>query len=108
MITLPPPIAAYVAASNALEARRVADCFAPDAIVRDEGSVHHGRAEIEGWAQESGARYRATITPSGIAQAEGRTTLRALVSGDFPGSPIQLGFHFTLVPAGIAALEITP
>lgn len=108
MITLPSQIAAYVAASNALEPQRIAGCFTPDATVRDEGSVRHGRAEIEQWARETSVRYRSTMEPSSIDDNGLRPTLQALVSGDFPGSPVRLAFHFTLAPEGIAALEITP
>ncbi len=107
MITLPKPIAAYVAASNAQQAEQVSHCFTPDATVHDEGSVLRGRAEIAHWAHESGTRYRATMQPLAIDEAEGRSTVRATVRGDFPGSPLVLAFHFTLAADGIANLEIT-
>jgi hypothetical protein len=35
-----------------------------------------------------------------------RTTVRAEVSGNFPGSPIELQFRFTLADGLIAQLEI--
>ncbi len=53
-------------------------------------------------------RYRATMAPASVEASGEKATLRALVRGDFPGSPVTLAFHFTLVPDGIAALEVTP
>lgn len=106
--TLPAPIAAYVAASNARDPEQIAACFTPDASVRDEGGLHQGRAAIETWARETGQRYRSTIEPAGIDETGGRGTLRAVVRGDFPGAQVTLAFHFTLAGARIATLEITP
>jgi ketosteroid isomerase-like protein len=108
MIKLPEAIAAYVEAANAQAPKRVAACFHADATVLDEGKVRQGRKQIEAWAVESGMRYRFTIEPASLEEAGGRHMLRAVVRGDFPGSPVTLGFNFLLQAGSIQSLEIKP
>lgn len=111
MINLPSPISAYVEASNAQDAQRVAAAFLPDATVHDEGHVHRGRADIAAWAEHSAREYRATMTPLGIDRIDDSDdgyAVRAEVSGNFPGSPITLAFHFALQSNSIASLEVKP
>lgn len=106
MIQLPSPIAAYVEAANAQDAARVADCFTQDGIVHDEGAVRCGRDDIAAWAHETGARYQFAIAPVGLTGTAEQCQLTADVSGNFPGSPVTLRFHFTVRPEGIVSLEI--
>ena len=108
MTPLPAPIAAYIDAANAQDPARVAAAFGEDGTVHDEGHLQRGRAAIEAWARESGARYRSVIEPAGLASSEDRHSVRATVRGNFPGSPATLHFHFQLAPDGIASLEIAP
>lgn len=108
MNELPQAIANYVEATNAQAPQRVAACFHNDGIVRDDGHVHRGRADIGAWADDAAKRYRATIEPAGLEQAAGRQILRAVVRGDFSGSPLTLHFKFALRADGIDSLEITP
>ena len=108
MLILPTPIADYVAATNAHAAEQLAACFQHDATVHDEQRVWQGRADIAAWASETAERYRATMAPLAISSVDGQQHLRAAVSGNFPGSPVNLVFRFTLEGQAIAALEITP
>lgn len=107
MIQLPDTIAAYVRAANDQDAARIAGCFVPDGTVHDEGKLHRGSEEIAAWARETAARYQSTIAPVAIDGAAGHCKLTATVSGNFPGSPATLAFHFDLRAGGIAALEIS-
>ncbi|WP_166887784.1 nuclear transport factor 2 family protein [Massilia sp. CCM 8734] len=102
------PIATYFAAANAADPDQLALCFAPDASVRDEGHSMHGRAAIAAWASESQRRYGAVATPRTVREEGAEVVVTADVSGNFPGSPLPLHFHFTLGESGIAALAITP
>ena len=105
---LPPAISAYIKAVNVQAPERVAACFHAEATVHDEGKARHGREQIEAWARETGTRYRSTIEPVGLDAADNAHALRALVRGNFPGSPIQLSFHFLLRSGAIQSLEIRP
>ncbi|MCK6443354.1 hypothetical protein [Elstera cyanobacteriorum] len=51
-------------------------------------------------------RYSATITPKSLLSVDDSVLLTALVSGNFPGSPIDLTFRFRLVDGLIDRLEI--
>lgn len=68
----------------------------------------HGRAAIAAWAMESQRRYGAVATPRAVREDGAEVVVTADVSGNFPGSPLPLHFHFTLGGSGIAALAITP
>ncbi|MFC0132349.1 hypothetical protein CR105_21715 [Massilia eurypsychrophila] len=108
MNELPQAIAGYVEAANARAPERLAACFNADGTLFDEGNVRRGRAEIEAWARHTGDLYQSTIEPSGLEEADGRQKLKATVSGQFPGSPITLHFHFLLESGRIQSLEIKP
>lgn len=106
-ITLPEPIAAYYAA-DPLKPSDVAASFAQDAVVIDESRTYSGRAEIKGWAAETLGRYAdLVVTPTAVFNRHGRTIVTAHVSGDFPGSPVDLDYAFELAGDEIARLEIT-
>jgi hypothetical protein len=102
---LPGPIEAYFAAANAHDADAAAACFTRDAVVRDEG---RDRTAIRDWSEEVSRNYKPTVSVLGIAQAGGKTIVTGRVSGNFPGSPIELRHIFTLEGDRIARLEIVP
>lgn len=99
---------AYFAAANAFDVDAAADCFTPDAIVRDEGKDIRGRAAIRAWKQSTSERYRPQAAMIATETAGSRTIVTAEVTGDFPGSPVLLRYGFTMAGEKIAALEIVP
>jgi hypothetical protein len=66
-----------MSSENTHDLQALADCFAADATVRDEGQTMKGLKAI----------------------------VSTKLTGDFPGSPITLDFVFTLKGGKIAALE---
>jgi ketosteroid isomerase-like protein len=105
-LQLPPPIAAYFAADTS-DANAVAQCFSESAVVIDEQREHRGRPAIARWKAEATAKYHYTSEPLAVDVSEPDVTVTARVSGDFPGSPVNLQYRFTLESASIARLEIT-
>jgi ketosteroid isomerase-like protein len=105
-IHLPPPIAAYFDA-DASDANAVARCFSESAVVIDEGREHRGRPAITRWKAEATAKYHYTSEPRAVDVSGPEVTVTARVTGDFPGSPVDLRYRFTLEGATIARLEIT-
>ncbi|MFP2961138.1 nuclear transport factor 2 family protein [Myxococcus sp. 1LA] len=104
---LPAPIAGYFAHETTSPAA-VARFFTDDALVVDERREHRGRAAIEAWDAAANGQYKLT-TELLAAEFDGpRTTVRAKVTGTFPGSPIELRFRFTLEGGLITRLEIAP
>ena len=84
----------------------MAECFAKDAVVRDEGKTIKGLAAIKQWKAETKKKYQHTIEPLAVVQKDGKTIVTNRLSGNFPGSPIELEFVFTLDGNKIASLEI--
>ena len=103
---LPTPIAIYIAAANRGETEALAQCFAESAVVRDEGTTIEGLAAIKKWMVETKQKYQHTIEPLAASEKDGKTIVTNRLTGNFPGSPIELEFVFTLDRDKIAALEI--
>jgi hypothetical protein len=107
-IELPTPIAAYIAGSNAHDPDSCAACFTDDAVVRDEGRERHGIAAVREWVEEVSKKYRPAVAVVDIAVTDDKTVVTGRVSGNFPGSPVELRYAFTLAGEKIARLEIRP
>jgi hypothetical protein len=103
---LPTPIATYIGAANRGEAEALAQCFAESAVVRDEGKTIEGLAAIKKWMVETKQKYQHTIEPLAFTQKDGKTIVTNRLTGNFPGSPIELEFVFTLDRDKIVTLEI--
>ncbi len=106
-IELPKPIAAYFAAdADKNDMAAVARCFTEQAVVKDEGRTHRGRAAIQQWKEESSTAYQYTSTPFASEVTDGKTIVTSHLVGTFPGSPVDLRYMFELEGEKIAALEI--
>ena len=105
-IDLPPPIAIYVDAENRGDADAMAKCFAEDAVVRDEGRTIKGVAAIKRWKAETKKKYQHTVEPLACAEKGDKIIVTNRLTGNFPGSPVELEFAFTLDGNKIASLEI--
>jgi hypothetical protein len=80
--------------------------FAEDALVEDEGKERRGVEAIREWRGEvPQVKYSVQeIAPNGAGH-----DAYADISGDFPGSPVRLTFHFEFTQDGhIALLTIRP
>jgi len=80
--------------------------FTADAVVEDEGKERHGINEIRAWRTEVPTVSYAVADVQEMA--EGRIAA-VDISGDFPGSPVQLKFTFSFTDDGrIRFLAIRP
>ena len=105
-LQLPHPIETYLRAENAGDVEAISECFAPYATVRDEGHYYEGLPAIKNWKTRTKKKYNHTVTPLEISTSNGYATLKARLSGTFPGSPVTAKFHFALVDDQIASLQI--
>jgi ketosteroid isomerase-like protein len=104
---LPAVLTRYFAAQNAHDLDTLVACFAPDAVVRDEGSDIVGQDEIRAWKEQTSAKYRVTVEPLDCRAEGGRTVIVARVAGTFAGSPLDLTYRFAFARDGrIAALAV--
>lgn len=97
------PVADYFAASST-DAR----CFTADAVVIDERREHRGREAIRRWMSEAVAKYDYVSEPVAVDERADGIVVTARVTGNFPGSPVDLRYAFTLSGDAIARLEIVP
>lgn len=105
-VALPAPIAAYFEADRQ-GPQAVALCFTPQAVVTDEGRQHHGHAAITAWKQAASRAFDYQVQPFEVVQEQGDWCVRSHVTGNFPGSPVDLRYRFRLDDGRVAALEIT-
>ena len=105
-VPLPPPIDLYVRIENTSDLEALSGCFASNATVRDEGHIHQGLAAIREWVVDTKKKYNHTIAPLEVAHRDGRTVLKAKLTGNFLGSPVTLEFSFVLEDGKIVSLEI--
>jgi hypothetical protein len=105
-IDLPKPVAAYFAAESAANAGALARCFATKGVVHDEGESFTGRAAIERWNATARAKYHHTVVPLSAIERDGAIVVIGRVSGQFPGSPVELQHVFRIDGEEIASLEI--
>jgi hypothetical protein len=105
-LPLPKPIEVFMSSENAHDTDALAECFASDATVRDEGQTLKGLKAIKAWRLETAKKYQHTVEPIAAAARDGKTVVSTKLTGNFPGSPVTLDFVFTLEGGRIAALEI--
>jgi hypothetical protein len=104
---LPKPIAAYFTADKG-DGEALSRCFTENAVVKDEGHTHKGRAAIKQWKTEASAKYEYTSEPFACEEKDRKTVVTSHLVGNFPGSPVDLRFFFELEGDKIASLEIIP
>jgi ketosteroid isomerase-like protein len=105
-MNLPPIIQKYVDASNAHDVKSILECFANDAVVRDENATHRGKVDIGHWITTTIEKYKFQFKPLSSQERGNETVVSVEVSGIFPGSPIALDYHLTIANDKIASLTI--
>src|ERR1700758_727391 len=105
-LPLPKPIEVFMSSENTHDTEALAECFAPDATVRDEGQTLKGLKAIKAWRLGAAKKYQHTLEPVAASERGGNTVVSTKLTGNFPGSPVTLDFVFRLEGGKIAALEI--
>jgi ketosteroid isomerase-like protein len=106
MPELPPVIRHYFDAKNRQDVDGMMAAFADAATVRDEGEEHRGAPAIRGWMSETTRKYRVTAKPTTVQRQGEAVVVASIVTGDFPGSPAELRYRFTLAGDRIASLSV--
>ena len=104
--SLPKPIALYIEAENSGDVSLFDQCFAENAVVSDENETHEGLASIKEWKAETKRKYQHTVDPLSVSGEGDRFIVTNKLTGNFPGSPIELDFVFTIRGDKIGSLEI--
>ncbi|SEM17203.1 hypothetical protein SAMN05421856_101531 [Chryseobacterium taichungense] len=103
-MNLPNVVTELIKTQNNFDSTAYANCFTETAIVFDEGKTHNGRTEIKNWIDKANQEYHAVMKPLEYSEAE--HTLKAEVSGTFPGSPIVMIYYFEFEDGLIQSLKI--
>ena len=104
-LQLPKPVAEYFSADRR-DASAVAECFTENAVVIDEKQTYSGRQAIRRWKQSASTRYKYTSKPFASENQGKKIVVSSRLTGDFPGSPVDLRYVFELDGDKIALLEI--
>lgn len=104
MNNLPKVLADLVNAQDNFDSNSYANCFSETAVVFDEGKTHKGKTAIKKWIEKANQEYGITMKP--LEYSENIQTLKAEVSGSFPGSPIVLTYLFDIQNHQIQSLKI--
>jgi len=105
-LKLPEPIAAYFDADKH-DGEVITHCFTEQAVVKDEGRTHSGSAAIRAWKIDASSKYSYTSQPLAVVEKDGDYIVTSRLTGNFPGSPVDLRFVFRLERGKIAFLEVT-
>src|SRR6266581_7870340 len=105
-LDVPEPVAEYLAAEEAKDADALSRCFTEDGTVHDEGQDYYGRDSIRQWKQAADAKYRYVLRTVNVQPFGDRVTVRARLTGEFPGSSVELDHIFKLSGDKMASLEI--
>lgn len=105
-ITLPPSIALYFAADSS-DTDSVAVLFANTAVVFDEGHNYNGIGAIAQWKAATAKKYDHTSVPFACEAMADKFIVTSRVTGNFPGSPVDLRYFFELAEDKITSLRIT-
>jgi len=107
-LNLPEPVHAYFVADKGDDAMAFVRCFTENAVVTDEGHTYTGLAAIKQWRVAALAKYTYTSEPFALKEEDGITVVTSKLTGNFPGSPVDLRFIFELEGDKISSLEIKP
>lgn len=105
-LSLPDAITTYFSISNGANDTHLGDCFTQDACVLDEGETHCGRTAIQAWLRATRANIEYSVEPVSVSHQGNTIVVTATVTGNFPGSPVQLDHTFQLAESQIQSLEI--
>ena len=103
-MNLPKAIKDLEQAQNNFDSLAYANRFSETAVVLDEGKIHKGKTEIREWIEKANTEYQTVMKPLEYYEAD--EILKAEVSGNFPGSPVVLTYHFSLKKGLIESLKI--
>lgn len=101
---IPQVVAQLIEAQKHFDSNAYASCFTDTATVFDEGKNYSGRMQIREWIEKANQEYKISMTP--LEYSETDQTLKAKVTGQFPGSPIVLKYQYEFSDGLIQSLKI--
>lgn len=106
-INIPPLLTRFVESMNHQDTAAFLACFADDAIVEDEGKTHRGLDEIKTWIETAFVESRPWLEVTSFNPTATGSVITGIVSGTFPGSPVELHYHLIHDADQITGLRCT-
>ena len=103
---LPSIIADLLTAQEKYDSNAFSECFSYDAVVFDEGKTYRGKKEVRQWNEMTNTKYKTKYEPLEVTTKGDKITLKAKISGTFPGSPAIIKYHFETKNNKITSLQI--
>ncbi len=103
---LPSIIADLLTAQEKYDSNAFSECFSDDAVVFDEGKTYRGKKEVRQWNEMTNTKYKTKYEPLEVTTKGDKITLKAKISGTFPGSPAIIEYHFETKNSKIISLQI--
>jgi hypothetical protein len=103
----PEIITRYFDAANRFDAASAAECFTSDARVHDEAHDYVGQDAVRAWVAGTSKKYQPKSEVIRAKVSGPKVALTVLISGQFPGSPIELDYDITLRDGKISTLNVT-
>ena len=103
---LPSIIADLLTAQEKYDSNAFSECFSDDAVVFDEGKTYRGKKEVRQWNEMTNTKYKTKYEPLEVTTKGDKITLKAKISGTFPGSPAIIKYHFETENSKIISLQI--
>ena len=85
-LPLPKPIEVFMSSENTHDTDALAECFASDATVQDEGQTWKGLKAIMAWRLETAKKYQHTLEPVAASARGGKTVSAPSSPGTFPAA----------------------
>lgn len=101
-------VSRYVQAKQQGDVGAALECFAPDAVVRDDGQEHVGIDAVRAWMEDISSTFELTYDVVAVGHEGTSTVAEVAVAGNFPGSPITFRYDAQVVEDRIRALAIAP
>jgi len=105
-LEVPRPVATYLAAEQAKDPDLLASTFADDSHVHDEDNDYRGLDAIKAWWQEAQVKYQYVVEPLDASVSGETVSVHTRLTGDFPGSPAEANYTFTIANDRITSLDI--
>lgn len=103
---IPAPLESYYQAVNAHDVKHMLACFKESATIIDEGQTLQGKIQIEEWMKSTIEKYKFSSKVIRFENINNKTRVTANISGNFPGSPIDLKYDFIIEDEKIMSLQI--
>lgn len=99
-MTLPPPVSAYIAATNQSDIEALMATFAADALVNDHRNEFANRDAIRDWAQREIVGDRVTMQVADATCRGNTVAVNAILDGNYDKTglpdPLMLTFYFSV------------